>query len=249
MSARTQVLVLNLLGVAAFLALWQVIGANRWAGLTWPPLTDVLAFLFNPSRTQLFARAAGATFGVVILGYIAGGVAGVGVGMLAHAATTLRPGIDRLVSVVHAIPLIALAPLFIVLMDRDTTPVAIAALGVFYLFYVSTTSGLAASSAAHRDLFRVLGAGPLTRLVRLELPAALPALASAMKLAIPVAFIGAIVGEWFGASRGLGLLMVSAMQNFQIPLLWSAVAIAACASLLGFALMSVLEKLAYGRFA
>ena len=249
MSSKSQVLVLNLLGVALFLALWQVVGVNRWAGLTWPPLTDVVALLFNPSKTQLFVRAASATFSVVLLGYLGGALCGIGLGMLAHVVTQLRPGLDRLVSVVHAIPLIALAPLFIVLMDRDTTPIAIAALGVFYLFYVSTTSGLAASSMGHRDLFRVLGAPPAMRLWRLDLPAAFPALASAMKLAIPVAFIGSIVGEWFGASRGLGLLMVSAMQNFQIPLLWSAVAITACASLVGFALMSLVEKLAYGRFA
>jgi NitT/TauT family transport system permease protein len=69
-----------------------------------------------------------------------------------------------------------------------------------------------------------------------------------MKLAIPVAFIGAIVGEWFGASRGLGLLMVSAMQNFQIPLLWSAVLIVTLASLALFGLMSLVERLVYGRF-
>jgi ABC-type nitrate/sulfonate/bicarbonate transport system permease component len=249
MNARTQLLVLNLLGVVVFLALWQLIGVNRWAGLTWPPLTDVVALLFNPSKTQLFVRAASATFGVVLVGYVAGGLAGIALGMLAHVVSILRPGLDRLVSVVHAIPLIALAPLFIVLMDRDTTPIAISALGVFYLFYVSTTSGLAASSMAHRDLFRVLGASSAMRLLRLDLPAAFPALASSMKLAIPVAFIGSIVGEWFGASRGLGLLMVSAMQNFQIPLLWSAVFIAACASLAGFALMSTIEKLAYRRFA
>ena len=68
-----------------------------------------------------------------------------------------------------------------------------------------------------------------------------------MKLSVPIAFIGAIIGEWFGASRGLGLLIVSAMQNFQIPLLWSAVLITAVASLAMFALFSLTERLVQER--
>lgn len=116
------------------------------------------------------------------------------------------------------------------------------------MIYVAVTSGLNAAAPAHHDLFTSLGARPVSRFLRLELPAALPAIVSGMKLAIPVAFIGAIVGEWFGASRGLGLLMVSAMQNFQIPLLWSAVLIVTTASLSLFGLMSLVERVTHGRF-
>ncbi|MFN7000596.1 MAG: portal protein, partial [Elioraea tepidiphila] len=81
-----------------------------------------------------------------------------------------------------------------------------------------------------------------------EIPAALPALAGGLRLAIPGALIGAIIGEWFGASRGLGLLMVSAMHNFQIPLLWSAVLITAAASLVLFGLASLIERRIAERF-
>ncbi|MGO4837199.1 ABC transporter permease subunit, partial [Rhizobiaceae sp. 2RAB30] len=82
----------------------------------------------------------------------------------------------------------------------------------------------------------------------LEMPAALPAIVSGLKYAVPAAFIGAIIGEWFGATRGLGLLMVSAMQNFQIPLLWSAVLITSAGSLASFGLMSIVERLVYARY-
>ena len=71
---------------------------------------------------------------------------------------------------------------------------------------------------------------------------------SSTNLSKAAAFIGAILGEWFGSSRGLGLLMVSAMQNFQIPLLWSAVLIASTASLIVFGLMGLLEQFVYGRY-
>ncbi|KFC61738.1 ABC nitrate/sulfonate/bicarbonate transporter, inner membrane subunit [Devosia sp. LC5] len=241
-------LVLGAVGVGLFLAIWQVIGTYRLAGMTWPPLTDVLAFIADPSKQGLFVRAMLASFASVALGYVVGILSGVAAAMLGQVLPIMRPGLDRLVAVIHAVPLVALAPVFMVLANRDLTPPAISALGVFYMIYVATTSGLKAASHTHRDLFTALGSSPTSRFLRLELPAALPALVSGMKLAIPVAFIGTIVGEWFGASRGLGLLMVSAMQNFQIPLLWSAVLIVTTASLALFGLMSLFERLVYGRF-
>jgi NitT/TauT family transport system permease protein len=98
-------------------------------------------------------------------------------------------------------------------------------------------------------LFTVLGASRLQRLWRLDLPAALPALSSGLKLAVPVSLIGAVIGEWFGAPRGLGVLIVNAMQNFQIPLLWSAVTLIAASSLTLYALLTLLERACYARFA
>jgi NitT/TauT family transport system permease protein len=245
---KAQEIAFGAIGIGLFLALWEIIGVYRLAGLTWPPLTQVLAFLFDPSRQALFLRAAGATFSMAALGYLAGGIAGIGLAALVHMFPIVRPGVDRLSSVIHAIPAIALAPIFIVLINRDFTGMAIAALNVYFVLYVGTTSGLMNSTQSHRDLFTVLGASKVARFGRLDLPAALPAVVSAMKYAIPASLIGAILGEWFGSSRGLGLLMVSAMQNFQIPLLWSAVLIAAGASLAAFGLMTLVERLVYGRF-
>jgi NitT/TauT family transport system permease protein len=248
-SDKAQAGVLGAIGILLFLGLWEVIGVNRLAGLTWPPLSTVITFMFDPSRQALFLRAMGASFSMVAAGYALGTLIGVVTAGLVHVVPVLRPGLDRLAGVIHAIPAIALAPLFIVLLDRELTGMAIATLNVFFVLYVATTSGLANSTVTHRDLFQVLGSSPFRRMMRLDLPAALPAMVSGLKFAIPAAFIGAILGEWFGSSRGLGLLMVSAMQNFQIPLLWSAVFIASAASLLAFGAMSLLERFVYGRYA
>ena len=236
------------LGFVVFLAAWQVIGAWRLAGLTWPPLTDVLAYLADPAHRPLFVRAASATLRSVAIGYLAGGIAGVGLAALGTLAPVLRPGADRLAAFVHAIPALALAPLFIVLLSREATPASVSALGVFFVAYVATTAGFADVTQAHRDLLAVLGAGARTRFLRLALPAAIPGLATGLKLGVPAALIGAILGEWFGAPRGLGLLMVSAMQNFQIALLWSAMLLTALISLALFRIGAVLERLAVERF-
>jgi NitT/TauT family transport system permease protein len=246
--ARWQSFVLGATGIALFLTLWEVIGVNRLAGLTWPPLTTTLVFLFDPSRHTLFLRAMQASFSMVAIGYVLGVLMGMALAGIIHVLPAFRPGMDRLAAVIHAIPAIALAPLFIVLLNRELTGMAIAALHVFFIIYVATTSGLNNSTNAHRDLFKAFGSIGSRRLRLLDLPAALPAVVSGMKYAVPAAFIGAILGEWFGSSRGLGLLMVSAMQNFQLPLLWSAMLIASFASLLVFGLMSLLEQFIYRRY-
>jgi ABC-type nitrate/sulfonate/bicarbonate transport system permease component len=245
---RAQDLAYGAIGLAAFLALWEVIGIQQLAGLTWPPLTTVLSFLFEPSRRPLFTRAASASFSMVGAGYLAGCLLGMIFAALAHLVSPLKEGLGRLSSIVHSIPSIALAPLFIILLSKQWSGMAIATINVYFIVFVAVQSGLAAASRSHHDLFTVLGANRFGRLIRLEVPAALPAIASGLKYAVPAAFIGAIIGEWFGATRGLGLLMVSAMQNFQIPLLWSAMLITSIGSLVSFGIMSIAERFVYARY-
>lgn len=245
---RAQDMIYGAIGIVAFLLLWEFIGKSGLGGLSWPPLTTVLAFLIDPTRRPLFLRAASASFAMVGMGYLAGSLLGIALACVAHLFAPLREGLGRLSSVVHSIPSIALAPLLIVFLSKDWSGMAIATLNVYFIVFIATQSGLAAASRTHHDLFTVFGAGRLTRLIRLEAPSALPAGISGLKYAVPAAFIGAIIGEWFGASRGLGLLMVSAMQNFQIPLLWSAMLITAAGSLLSFGIMSLVERFVYSRF-
>lgn len=239
---------LGTLGIAAFLLAWEVIGQNRWLGLTWPALSEVIAFLFTPSRQPLFLRALGASLGSLGLGYCLGLVAGIAAAMLAHTVAALRPGLDTMSAFIHAIPSIALAPLFIVFLGRENTPVALACLSTFFVMYVTTTSSFASVRPEWTDLMRVLGASRLDRLRMLDVPAAIPIIVGGMRLAAPSALIGVIIGEWFGASRGVGVLIINAMQNFQIPLLWSAVVLAVIVSLSLFTFFGVLQRYAEQRF-
>jgi len=71
---------------------------------------------------------------------------------------------------------------------------------------------------------------------------------SGSRLALSTAMIGAILGEGFGAPHGLGLIIIGAMQNFNIPLLWSAVLLISAASILLYGLATLLEASAYREF-
>lgn len=249
MSDKTRAFINGLLGFALMLAAWEIIGTYRLAGFTWPSLTEVIHFATDPNRAGLFGRAISATFQAVILGYVIGAL----VGAAGAALITLKPSTritaDSTATVIHAIPPIALGPLFIVLLGYSAAPVALAALHVFFVVFVATSAGLANATRAHRDVFTALGASRRTTFLRLLVPAAVPHFLTGLRMAAPPAMIGAILGEWFGAPRGLGVLIVSAMQNFQIALLWSAVLFAAILSISLFAFFGLMERLAAERFS
>jgi ABC-type nitrate/sulfonate/bicarbonate transport system permease component len=239
---------LGALGIALFLALWEGVGRAQLLGISWPPLSDVLEMLTDTSRLALFRRALGATLDSTAMGYAWGTGAGLVLATVAHLLPGLRRGSDRLAAVLNAVPSIALGPIFLVLLTRESTPAAVSSIHVFFIVFVSVSSGLQRATPAHRDLFAVLGADRVKRFARLEMPAALPSLVSGLRLAWPAALIGAIIGEWFGAPRGLGILIINAMQNFQIALLWCAVLLAVGASLFFYGLLTLLERAAYARF-
>lgn len=248
MNAGARNVFLGALGIALFLALWETVGQLKLAGISWPPLSAVLDMLTDEGRRPLFQRALSATLAETAMGYVWGTAAGLALAAMAHLLPPLRRGSDRLAAVLNSVPSIALGPIFLVLLSRESTPAAVSSIHVFFIVFVSVSSGLERATPAHRDLFSVLGADPLKRFWRLELPAALPALASGLRLAWPAALIGAIIGEWFGASRGIGILIINAMQNFQIVLLWCAVLLAVGSSLIFYGLLTLLERVAYARF-
>jgi NitT/TauT family transport system permease protein len=89
-----------------------------------------------------------------------------------------------------------------------------------------------------------LGASRWQQLAKVQAIAALPSALSGMKVAVASAMIGAIVGEWFGAPTGLGLVVLNSMQNFQVPLLWATVIVIAAITLTGYGLLTLAERAA-----
>ena len=235
-------------GLVLFLALWQWAGKATVAGPALPAVSDVVVTLFSPENFPLLARSALATLASAAKGLLLGGSLAVLLAIVMRLLPPLQPGLDRLALLVNATPPIALGPILIVVFSRSQTPTVLAGIQVFFLLYVATASGMAAASPALRDVMTAFGATRWKRLVYLELPSALPHLASGLKAAVSASFIGAILGEWFGAPQGLGLVILNAMQNFQIRLMWAAVTMAAAMSLSGFLIAAALQKALARRF-
>lgn len=237
----------GVVGVATLGLAWEILGRSQALGNTFPPPSDVIAVLTDHAHRALFRRAVAATGSSAARGFAIGTAVALLLAVIGAVLPVLKEGMDRFVASIHAVPLIALGPLFVVLLSRAGTPTAIACLASFFPVYVACAAGLDDTSESHRDLFSALGTRRWTRLRHLQLPAALPAFSDGLRLAAPAAVLGAVLGEWFGAPRGIGILIVSSMQNFQIEQLWASAMLAALISLLAFALFGGLERFVVAR--
>jgi ABC-type nitrate/sulfonate/bicarbonate transport system permease component len=235
------------LGFALLLAAWEILGRQRLLGNTLPPLTQVLRIYANGPKRGLLIRSAAATLGSAVLGYAVGAIAGMLTAIAAHLVPVLRRGLDRMAVLVNALPVIALGPVLIITTGRENTPAVLAAVPVFFLLYVATGIGLRSAGRQSHALLTTLGATRQQRLWKIEAVSAIPSLLNGLKMATSSAMIGAIVGEWFGAPSGLGIVVLNSMQNFQIPLLWATVLVIAAVTLVSFGLLSFTEQAARRR--
>jgi NitT/TauT family transport system permease protein len=235
------------MGCVVLLGGWEVIGRTALLGKTFPSLSEVLGVYGDGPRSALLVRSSAATLGSAAAGYAVGICLGAAAALLAHLVPPLRGGLDRMGVLVNALPVIALGPVLIITAGRQSTPAALAAVPVFFLLYTSTAVGLRGASLRLELVLTTLGANRWQRLTKLEAIAAVPSMLSGMKIAASSAMIGAIVGEWFGAPSGLGVVVLNSMQNFQIPLLWATVIVIAAITLAGYGLLSLVERAARWR--
>jgi ABC-type nitrate/sulfonate/bicarbonate transport system permease component len=219
------------------------------AGLTVPTPASVIRVYLQPRFAALLYRSAMATVSSAAVGLAAGALLGSATALVAYLLPPLRPGLDRLAVTVNAIPAIVLGPIFILLVSRELTPALLAAIAVFFLIYVAVSSGLRTASAGLSAMLATFGAGRWQLLRYLDLPSAVPSFLSGLKVSVTAAMIGAIVGEWFGAPTGLGIVILNTMQNFEIPLMWAAVLLVASISLAGYGAVHLAERLVARRFS
>jgi NitT/TauT family transport system permease protein len=150
-----------------------------------------------------------------LLGYLIGaslGLAGaIVVAMIPAGELVLRP----FVLLAWATPKIALAPLMIIWFGIGMLPkVFLAATFVFFVVFLSTLAGVATVSPQLVAAVRVMGAAPLAVFRKVVLPSALPFIVTALRLTIPAALIGAIIGEFISSNRGVGYLINAASSRY-----------------------------------
>jgi len=177
------------------------------------------------------------------LGYILGVVAGVGLAIVISLIWRGEQIVRPLMLGVFAIPKVALAPLVIVWFGIYLLPkVILAASLVLFIVYFSTLAGFA---AVNRDLVasvRVMGASRGALFLKLILPSAAPYIFSAMRITLPGALIGAIIGEFVSSNRGVGFLIAYASSRYDTAQVFAAILSLLIFSLILNAIVSRFEK-------
>ena len=217
---------MNLLrGAVIFLGLLAV-----WQALV--SLTGVESFILPgplavaralASRWSLLAENAGVTILEILLGLACGSLLGAASALLIAAFRPARDWLLPVLVVSQAIPVFALAPLLVLWFGYGlASKVAMATLIIYFPVTAAFYDGLKRTDPGWLDLARTMGGSRLAVLRVIRIPAALPALASGLRVATAVAPIGAVVGEWVGSSAGLGYLMLHANARLQVDVMFAA---------------------------
>lgn len=220
------------LSLAVVLVLWQVVSSSLSLPAFLLPAPSDVATAFAAYGPRLVAEA-GVTLAETLLGL----VTGIAFGLIAGLAVSTSPLAHRLLSpilvVSQALPVFALAPLLVLWFGFGlASKVVMTTLVIFFPVASAFADGLRRTPPHFLDLAKLTGASRIRTLALIRLPAALPALVTGIRVAAVYAPIGAVIGEWVGASRGLGLLMVQANARMQTPLLFAALVVLAVATLL-----------------
>jgi NitT/TauT family transport system permease protein len=180
--------------------------------------------------TTLVGFALGVTAGVLI------GVA-IGISRLAYSvAYPLMVGFS-------SIPKVAVVPIFVMWFGAGTVP-AILTAAVISIFpvVVNVATGLATTEPELEDVLRVLGASRLDMLLNVGLPRALPYLFASLKIAISLAFVGAVLSETVASNKGIGDVMMIASGNFDVPLVFAGLFILSIMGVALYAISALVER-------
>ncbi len=210
------------------------------------PLDVAAFFLSSPdaaeNRSTILAETM-TTLGHAAIGFTAGLGVAIVVAMLFVLIPPLEFAIMPLAMMMRSVPLVALAPIVILIFGRDIMTLSvIGGLVVFFPALVNLTMGLRSTPTQMTDLISVYGGRGVTVMRMVRVPAALPALFSSIRIAIPGAIGGALLAEWLATGNGLGYGIVSAIGRSDNTFVWACVVAITASSLLLYGLASVLEQ-------
>jgi ABC-type nitrate/sulfonate/bicarbonate transport system permease component len=249
-SLGTFVVVLGLLlGLwVGFLAAFEV---NTYVGKTpamvWEYVTDPEQGaerrdeLWEATRTTLVESGAGF-------------LTGLAAALLVAVGFTLSRPFERAVLPIalalRSVPIVAMVPLLAYVFGRGTTgSLVIISIVVWFPALVLVTNGLRSVRAESLELLRAYDAGPLTQLVKVRLPSAIPSILASAKVCAPLAILGSILNGWLSTGEGLGNLMSTSTITAEYAQLWAAVVVVTVVSVVFAAVVTGLEQVAYARWA
>ncbi len=205
-----------------FTAVWQLV--------VW--LTGLPHFILpSPARVAgafwsnrgLIGEHAAITLLEVLIGLAIGSALGVATAIYLSLSNAAQALLRPILVFSQAIPVFALAPILTLWLGYGLwSKVAMAVLIIYFPVTSAFFDGLMRTPRGFLDLAQTMGASRAAIMLRIRIPAALPALGSGLKLAAVYAPIGAVIGEWVGASRGLGYLMLLANGRAKTDLMFAA---------------------------
>jgi NitT/TauT family transport system permease protein len=242
MTATQRRIILPLSTFIVFLCAWQ--------GITF--LFKVPVYLM-PSPTEIFAGGMRLgptlfsntleTLTTILIGFALSCLIGIPLGVVVSVNRLTAEAIYPLIVFLNAIPIVAIAPILVVIFGTDMTArLIIVTLIAFFPIMVATASGILDTPDEMLDLARVAGASPLTEILTVRLPHAVAFIFGGLRIGVTVAVVGAVVAEFVNANKGLGFLVTSSTAQFAIPTAMACVVMLALVSVVLYESVNLVHR-------
>ena len=197
------------------LAVWQAVSGTLVDSFWISRPSDILQKLLRWIETGVLWYEISITLEEMVVGFLIGALAGLAVGFVLGRSDFLARLLDPFILAIYSLPKIALAPLFILWFGIDLKPkIVLAAVVVFFLVFYNTYAGVRDVDVDLINTVRIMGGNRLQVLRFIVLPSALTWIFTGLKISIPYALIGAVVGEIMASNRGIGYLIEGSAGQF-----------------------------------
>ena len=223
----------SFLGPVIAVVLWELAARALTESFVLAAPSAILIYLYE--NWALMGRALGVTLANAGAGFVIGNLAAIALATLAIVWPKTDAFVRGFALLVFCLPLVATGPILRVIFGPGPWPqIVLAALAVYYTTLIPLLVGLRALPTGWLDLVRSYGRGRFAALVHVRALAAVPYLVAGLQIAAPAAFLGAMVGEFTGAERGMGVLTIRAMRAMNVEMTWALATIATAVAVIGY---------------
>lgn len=242
-TGRRQMLLSVALAVFMLLAWYVIVVLGNYPTYVLPRPDEVLGKAMHVVLDGSLWRHTRVTLLEVLAGLSLGTLLALAVGYALAKWEWFEQALSPYIAAAQSVPIVAMAPLLVVWFGFGLlSKVLVCAMIVFFPMMVTTIVGIRSAPADLVDLMRVLRANRWQTFVKLEVPAALPILFGGLRLSVTLAVVGAVVGEFVGADRGLGFLVNLGKGLFDTPLMFVALAVLMLIAVALYVLVLVVER-------
>jgi ABC-type nitrate/sulfonate/bicarbonate transport system permease component len=215
--------------------------AAGWLPITVPAPSQIASVI--PEQFADLMYHAGSTLRSAVTGYVLAALLALTLASVALSVKNAERPILSVGVLIDCVPLIALAPIFVIWVGQGPVLyIMVSTISAFFPLLLGAVQGLKASDRNARELFHVIAASRWQRLRLLALPSSLPFVFAALKIAAPLALLGALIAEWMGAERGLGAMVLYALFSFNVPVVWLTILTVCAMSALAYGLIALIES-------
>ena len=229
--------------LAVLLGVWEI-GSGRFldAFFVSSPTAILLALYENLVHKDLLSHVQ-ITVWETVSGYVLGAGFAVLLAVLIGLTDRYYRILEPFIIALNGIPRIAIAPLFIMWLGIGITPkIVIAALMVFFIVFMNTITGIRSVNAQYIHITRLMGGTSLQLISKIILPSSMPYILTSLKIVVPMAMTGAIVGEFISSQRGLGFFISRATATMDITSAFAGILVLMLVLLLMNSFVTLAEK-------